>query len=42
MNKPNWQADKRPRYLVVNADEGEPGTWCVRDRDPFSTLEYSS
>ena len=23
MNKPNWQEDKRPRYLVVNADEGE-------------------
>ncbi|CAG7851749.1 SubName: Full=Probable NADH2 dehydrogenase (Ubiquinone) flavoprotein 1 {ECO:0000313/EMBL:CCA67365.1} [Serendipita indica DSM 11827] len=31
MNKPNWQADKRPRYLVVNADEGEPGT--CKDRE---------
>lgn len=29
MNKPGWQEDKRPRYLVVNADEGEPGTWYV-------------
>ena len=26
MNKPGWEKDKRPRYLVVNADEGEPGT----------------
>ena len=30
MNKPGWEKDGRPRYLVVNADEGEPGTWCVR------------
>jgi hypothetical protein len=29
MNKPGWEKQKRPRYLVVNADEGEPGTWCV-------------
>lgn len=29
MNKPGWEKDNRPRYLVVNADEGEPGTWCV-------------
>lgn len=27
MNKPGFEKDKRPRYLVVNADEGEPGTW---------------
>ncbi|KAJ7468382.1 hypothetical protein B0H11DRAFT_2238813 [Mycena galericulata] len=26
MNKPYWQQDKRPCYLVVNADAGEPGT----------------
>ncbi|KAN0074641.1 hypothetical protein V8E55_011690 [Tylopilus felleus] len=33
MNKPGWEKDKRPRhgYLVVNADEGEPGT--CKDRD---------
>lgn len=29
MNKPGWEKDPRPRYLVVNADEGEPGTWSV-------------
>jgi NADH:ubiquinone oxidoreductase subunit F (NADH-binding) len=33
MNKPGWEKEvdaegnKRPRYLVINADEGEPGTW---------------
>jgi NADH dehydrogenase (ubiquinone) flavoprotein 1 len=27
MNKPGFEKQKRPRYLVVNADEGEPGTW---------------
>ncbi|KAI9616806.1 hypothetical protein KEM48_005052 [Puccinia striiformis f. sp. tritici PST-130] len=26
MNKPGFEKDPRPRYLVVNADEGEPGT----------------
>jgi hypothetical protein len=31
MNKPGWEKDKRPRYLVVNADEGEPGT--CKDRE---------
>jgi hypothetical protein len=45
MNKPNWQADGRPRYLVVNADEGEPGTWCVSfllwtRRAFFDTLSF--
>jgi NADH-quinone oxidoreductase subunit F len=32
----------RPRYLVVNADEGEPGTFKDRqlmERDPFQLLE---
>ncbi len=32
----------RPRYLVVNADEGEPGTYKDRqlmERDPFQLLE---
>ncbi|KAJ6567600.1 NADH-binding subunit of NADH:ubiquinone oxidoreductase [Mycena vulgaris] len=37
--QPNWQADKRPRYLVVNADEGE-----ARDvqgpRDPALAIPH--
>jgi len=39
MNKPD---DGRPRYLVVNADEGEPGTCKDRDilrHDPHKLLE---
>lgn len=35
-------ADDRPRYLVVNADEGEPGTFKDRrlmERDPHQLLE---
>ncbi|GAA5861593.1 hypothetical protein JCM8547_008085 [Rhodosporidiobolus lusitaniae] len=42
MNKPNWQADGRPRYLVVNADEGEPGTCKDREilrGDPHKLIE---
>jgi NADH dehydrogenase (ubiquinone) flavoprotein 1 len=42
MNKPNWQADKRPRYLVINADEGEPGTCKDREimrHDPHKLIE---
>ena len=34
--------DLRPRYLVVNADEGEPGTFKDRyflEQDPFPLLE---
>lgn len=34
--------DDRPRYLVVNADEGEPGTFKDRyfmEEDPFRQLE---
>ena len=35
-------AQPGPRHLVVNADEGEPGTfkdrWCL-ERDPFRVLE---
>ena len=34
--------DERPRYLVVNADEGEPGTFKDRyflELDPFRQLE---
>ncbi|KAG2081777.1 NADH-binding subunit of NADH:ubiquinone oxidoreductase [Suillus cothurnatus] len=42
MNKPDWQKDKRPRYLVVNADEGEPGTCKDREilrGDPHKLVE---
>ncbi|TFK22006.1 NADH-ubiquinone oxidoreductase 51 kDa subunit [Coprinopsis marcescibilis] len=42
MNKPNWQADTRPRYLVINADEGEPGTCKDREilrGDPHKLIE---
>ncbi|KAF7767863.1 hypothetical protein Agabi119p4_7106 [Agaricus bisporus var. burnettii] len=42
MNKPNWQQDPRPRYLVVNADEGEPGTCKDREilrGDPHKLVE---
>lgn len=42
MNKPNWQSDPRPRYLVVNADEGEPGTCKDREimrNDPHKLVE---
>ena len=39
MNKP---ADGRPKYLVVNADEGEPGTCKDREimrHDPHTLVE---
>ena len=39
MNKPS---DGRPRYLVVNADEGEPGTCKDREimrHDPHKLIE---
>ena len=42
MNKPNWEKDPRPRYLVVNADEGEPGTCKDREimrNDPHKLVE---
>ncbi|KAG8742194.1 NADH dehydrogenase [ubiquinone] flavoprotein 1, mitochondrial [Ceratobasidium sp. 414] len=42
MNKPDWQKDLRPRYLVVNADEGEPGTCKDREilrGDPHKLIE---
>jgi NADH dehydrogenase (ubiquinone) flavoprotein 1 len=42
MNKPGWEKDKRPRYLVVNADEGEPGTCKDREimrGDPHKLIE---
>lgn len=31
MNPPGWEKNKGPRYLVINADEGEPGT--CKDRE---------
>ncbi|GMK53692.1 hypothetical protein CspeluHIS016_0102780 [Cutaneotrichosporon spelunceum] len=42
MNKPGWEKDPRPRYLVVNADEGEPGTCKDREimrGDPHTLVE---
>lgn len=42
MNKPNAPPDPRPRYLVVNADEGEPGTCKDREilrHDPHKLVE---
>ncbi|BGO98855.1 NADH dehydrogenase [ubiquinone] flavoprotein 1, mitochondrial [Rhodotorula toruloides] len=42
MNKPGWEKDGRPRYLVVNADEGEPGTCKDREilrGDPHKLIE---
>ena len=42
MNKPGWDKDPRPRYIVVNADEGEPGTCKDREimrGDPHKLIE---
>jgi NADH dehydrogenase (ubiquinone) flavoprotein 1 len=43
MNKPNSPVkDTRPRYLVINADEGEPGTCKDREilrHDPHKLIE---
>ncbi|WFD31658.1 hypothetical protein MSPP1_002697 [Malassezia sp. CBS 17886] len=42
MLKPGWEKDPRPRYLVINADEGEPGTCKDREilrHDPHKLLE---
>ncbi|KAJ1032238.1 hypothetical protein NDA18_001732 [Ustilago nuda] len=42
MNKPGWEKDPRPRYLVINADEGEPGTCKDREimrGDPHKLIE---
>ncbi|EGX50952.1 hypothetical protein AOL_s00054g688 [Orbilia oligospora ATCC 24927] len=42
MNFPGWDKDTRPRYLVVNADEGEPGTCKDREimrKDPHKLIE---
>ncbi|KPI40835.1 NADH-ubiquinone oxido 51 kDa subunit, mitochondrial [Cyphellophora attinorum] len=42
MNFKGWEQDKKPRYLVVNADEGEPGTCKDREimrKDPHKLVE---
>ncbi|CAJ2504996.1 Uu.00g123900.m01.CDS01 [Anthostomella pinea] len=42
MNTKDWDKDTKPRYLVVNADEGEPGTCKDREimrKDPHKLLE---
>lgn len=42
MNPPGWQKNEGPRYLVVNADEGEPGTCKDREiirMDPHKLVE---
>ncbi|RFU79543.1 nadh-ubiquinone oxidoreductase 51 kda subunit [Trichoderma arundinaceum] len=41
MNFKGWEQDTKPRYLVVNADEGEPGTCClVAGRAMNATAAY--
>ena len=42
MNFKGWEDDTKPRYLVVNADEGEPGTCKDREimrKDPHKLVE---
>ncbi|ODV64352.1 putative NADH dehydrogenase complex I subunit [Ascoidea rubescens DSM 1968] len=42
MNPPGWEKNVGPRYLVVNADEGEPGTCKDREimrKDPHKLIE---
>lgn len=42
MNFKDWDKDTKPRYLVVNADEGEPGTCKDREimrSDPHKLIE---
>lgn len=42
MLKPGWEKDPRPRFLVINADEGEPGTCKDREimrHDPHKLIE---
>ena len=42
MNPKGWDEDTKPRYLVVNADEGEPGTCKDREimrKDPHKLVE---
>lgn len=42
MNFKGWENDTKPRYLVVNADEGEPGTCKDREimrKNPHKLVE---
>lgn len=42
MNPPGWEKNVGPRYLVINADEGEPGTCKDREiirKDPHKLVE---
>ncbi|KAK9479197.1 hypothetical protein V1514DRAFT_30592 [Lipomyces japonicus] len=42
MNPPGWEKNEGARYLVVNADEGEPGTCKDREiirKDPHKLVE---
>src|SRR5277367_1484127 len=42
MNFKDWEKDTKPRYIVVNADEGEPGTCKDREimrKDPHKLVE---
>ncbi|KTW25980.1 NADH-ubiquinone oxidoreductase 51 kDa subunit, mitochondrial [Pneumocystis carinii B80] len=42
MNKPGFEKDTRARYLVINADEGEPGTCKDREiirKEPHKLIE---
>lgn len=42
MNPPGWEKNVGPRYLCVNADEGEPGTCKDREimrKDPHKLIE---
>ncbi|KAG4302018.1 hypothetical protein PCK1_001693 [Pneumocystis canis] len=42
MNKPGFEKDPRARYLVINADEGEPGTCKDREimrKEPHKLIE---
>ena len=42
MNFKDWEKDTKPRYLVINADEGEPGTCKDREimrKEPHKLIE---
>lgn len=42
MNPPGWEKNPGPRYVVVNADEGEPGTCKDREimrKEPHKLVE---
>lgn len=42
MNPPNWEKNVGPRYVLINADEGEPGTCKDREilrKDPQKLIE---